>query len=62
MKQSEEKILDAINELRKDVNHAQQRLESRITKLEQWRWVLLGILIALSALVPNLPKLFTLMS
>ena len=62
MKQSEEKILDAINELRKDVNHEQQRLESRITKLEQWRWVLLGILIALSALVPNLPKLFTLMS
>ena len=46
MKQSEEKILNAINELRKDVNKEQQHLEDRITKLEQWRWILIGVLIA----------------
>ena len=62
MKQSEEKILNAINELRKDVNKAQQHLEDRITKLEQWRWILIGVLIAVSAVVPNMGKIVSMLS
>ena len=62
MKQSEEKILNAINELRKDVNKEQQHLEDRITKLEQWRWILIGVLIAVSAVVPNMGKIFSMLS
>ena len=54
MKTSEEKILDAINALRKDVNREQSHLEDRIAKLEQWRWILIGVLIAVSALAPNM--------
>ena len=56
MKDSEEKILNAINELRKDVNKEQQHLEDRITKLEQWRWILMGVLIAGTALFPNIGR------
>ena len=62
MKQSEEKILNAINELRKDVNKEQQHLEDRITKLEQWRWILIGVLIAVSAVVPNMGKIVSMLS
>ena len=57
MKLSEEKILNAINELRKDVNKEQQHLEDRIAKLEQWRWILIGILVAVSAVFPNISKI-----
>ena len=62
MKQSEEKILNAINELRKDVNKEQQHLEDRITKLEQWRWILIGVLNAVSAVVPNMGKIVSMLS
>ena len=62
MKDSEEKILQAINELRKDVNREQEHLEDRITKLEQWRWILIGVLIAVSAVVPNMGKIVSIIS
>jgi len=62
MKQSEEKILQAINELRKDVNREQEHLEDRITKLEQWRWILIGVLIAVSAVVPNMGKIVSMLA
>ena len=62
MKQSEEKILNAINELRKDVNKEQQHLEDRITKLEQWRWILIGLLIGISAVVPNMGKIVSMLA
>ena len=62
MKQSEEKILNAINELRKDVNKEQLHLEDRITILEQWRWILIGVLIAVSAVVPNMGKIVSMLS
>lgn len=62
MKDSEEKILNAINELRKDVNREQEHLEDRITKLEQWRWILIGVLIAVSAVVPNMGKLISMLA
>ena len=62
MKDSEEKILNAINELRKDVNREQEHLEDRITKLEQWRWILIGVLIAVSAVVPNMGKIMSMIA
>ena len=62
MKDSEAKILDAINELRKDVNKEQQHLEDRIAKLEQWRWILIGVLIAVSAVVPNMGRIVSMLA
>ena len=62
MKDSEEKILNAINELRKDVNREQEHLEDRITKLEQWRWILIGVLIAVSAVVPNMGRIVSMLA
>ena len=53
MKDSEDKILKAINELRKDVNREQQHLEERLHKLEQWRWVLIGLLVCLLYTSPS---------
>ena len=62
MKLSEEKILNAISELRKDVNKEQQHLEDRIAKLEQWRWILIGVLIAVSAVVPNMGRIVSMLA
>ena len=62
MKQSEDKILKAINELRKDVNREQEHLEDRIHKLEQWRWILIGLLLGISALVPNMGKIVSMLA
>lgn len=62
MKVSEEKILAAINELRKEINKDQQHLEERINKLEQWRWILMGVLVGLSLVVPNMSKIIAMLS
>ena len=62
LNKSEAKILEAINELRKDVNREQEHLEDRITKLEQWRWILIGVLIAVSAVVPNMGKIVSMLA
>lgn len=62
MKVSEEKILSAINELRKEINKEQQHLEDRINKLEQWRWILMGVLVGLSIVVPNMSKIIAMLS
>ena len=62
LNKSETKILEAINELRKDVNREQEHLEERISKLEQWRWILIGVLIAISAVVPNMGKIISMLA
>ena len=62
LKNSEDKILAAINDLRKDVNREQQHLEERITKLENYRWILIGVLIAVSAVVPNMGKIVSMLA
>tara|TARA_B100001996_G_scaffold368165_1_gene340424 strand:- start:41 stop:517 length:477 start_codon:yes stop_codon:yes gene_type:complete len=62
LKNSEDKILEAINALRRDVNREQEHLEDRISKLEQWRWILIGILVGVSALVPNMGKIISMLS
>lgn len=62
LKNSEDKILEAIAELRKDVNREQEHLESRISKLEQWRWILIGVLLAVTAVVPNMGKIVSVLA
>jgi hypothetical protein len=54
IKKTEDKILTAIEELRKEVNGDQRNLEKRIDKLEQWRWILIGALIAATIFFPQL--------
>ena len=56
-KESEDRIHSAINELRKEINKEQDHIEERIRKLEQWRWILIGILVAVSAVFPNISKI-----
>ena len=36
-------------------------MEDRIRKLEQWRWILIGILVAVSALFPNIGKIVSML-
>lgn len=62
LNKSEAKILEAINELRKDVNREQEHLEQRINKLEQWKWILMGVLVGLSFLVPNMSKIVSMLA
>tara|TARA_Y100000361_G_scaffold52202_1_gene45697 strand:+ start:787 stop:1248 length:462 start_codon:yes stop_codon:yes gene_type:complete len=57
IKESEDRIHSAINELRKEINKEQDHIEERIRKLEQWRWILIGILVAVSAVFPNISKI-----
>ena len=62
MKVSEEKILAAISELRKEINKEQQHLEDKINKLEQWRWILMGVLVGLSVVIPNMSKILSMLT
>jgi len=55
--QSEDKILKAVEALRIEINKEQDHMEERIRKLEQWRWILIGILVAVSAVFPNISKI-----
>ena len=61
MKQSEEKILEAINDLRKDISKEQQHLEERLGALEKWRWIIIGAIAAATVLIPNLGDLLSFM-
>ena len=61
LKDHNEKILLAIDKLRVHIDKEQAHLEKRIDQLERWKWVLLGALIAGSALFPNMGKLVTLL-
>lgn len=61
IKESEDRIHTAINELRKEINKEQDHIEERIRKLEQWRWILIGILVAVSALFPNIGKIVSML-
>ena len=61
IKQSEEKILTTIEALRLAINKEQDHMEERIRKLEQWRWILIGILVAVSAFFPNLGKIVSML-
>tara|TARA_B100000519_G_scaffold40977_1_gene31045 strand:- start:5051 stop:5512 length:462 start_codon:yes stop_codon:yes gene_type:complete len=58
---SEEKILNTIEALRQEINKEQDHMEERIRKLEQWRWILIGILVAVSALFPNIGKIVSML-
>ena len=58
---SEAKVLTEIKLLRTEVNKEQEHMEDRIRKLEQWRWILMGILIAGTALFPNIGRIVSML-
>lgn len=58
---SEAKVLNEIKLLRTEVNKEQEHMEDRIRKLEQWRWILMGILIAGTALFPNIGRIVSML-
>jgi chromosome segregation ATPase len=62
LKDHNEKILLAIEKLRSHIDKEQAHLEKRIDQLEKWKWVLLGALIAGSALFPNMGKIVSMLS
>ena len=57
MKGHTDKILETIEKLRNHIDKEQDHISERITRLEQWRWILMGILIAGTALFPNIGKI-----
>ena len=57
MKEHTDKILETIEKLRNHIDKEQDHISERITRLEQWRWILMGILIAGTALFPNIGKI-----
>ena len=61
IKDSEAKLLTAINNLRSEVNKEQDHIEERIRKLDQWRWILMGVLIAGTALFPNIGRIVSML-
>lgn len=61
IKESEAQILNTINALRVEINKEQDHIEERIRKLEQWRWILIGILVAVSAFFPNIGKIVSML-
>ena len=61
IKESEAQILQTINALRVEINKEQDHIEERIRKLEQWRWILIGILVAVSAFFPNIGKIVSML-
>tara|TARA_Y100000389_G_scaffold201169_1_gene243196 strand:- start:2658 stop:3128 length:471 start_codon:yes stop_codon:yes gene_type:complete len=41
-----DKVLEAIKDLKSHLGDKQSKLEDRLTALERWRWILLGIVLA----------------
>ena len=56
-----EKILLAIDKLRVHIDKEQAHFEKRLDQLEKWKWILMGVLIAGSALFPNMGKIIALL-
>lgn len=48
-----DKVLEAIKDLKSHLGDKQSKLEDRLTALERWRWILLGIVIAGGVLLGN---------
>jgi hypothetical protein len=49
-----DKVLDAIKDLKEHIGQRQTSLEDRISQLEKWRWIILGVLIAAGAVLPEI--------
>ena len=61
MKSHTDKILESIEKLRTHVDKENDHIQERITRLEQWRWILMGILIAGTALFPNIGRIVSML-
>ena len=61
MKSHTDKILESIEKLRTHVAKENAHIQERITRLEQWRWILMGILIAGTALFPNIGRIVSML-
>jgi len=48
-----DKVLEAIKDLKLHLGDKQSKLEDRLTALERWRWILLGIVIAGGVILGN---------
>jgi len=48
-----DKVLEAIKDLKSHLGDKQSKLEDRLTALERWRWILLGIVLAGGVLLGN---------
>ncbi len=49
-----EKVLHAIQDLKTHMLEKDSKLEERIETLERWRWIMVGILIAAGAFLPEI--------
>jgi predicted nucleic acid-binding Zn-ribbon protein len=49
-----EKVLNAIQDLKTHMLEKDNKLEERIETLERWRWIMVGILIAAGAFLPEI--------
>lgn len=54
MKDDIEKVLESIKDLKEHVVKSNDRLETRISALEKWRWIIFGAIIVVAALAPDL--------
>ena len=61
MKSHTDKLLESIEKLRTHVDKENDHIQERITRLEQWRWILMGILIAGTALFPNIGRIVSML-
>jgi chromosome segregation ATPase len=48
-----DKVLEAIKDLKSHLGDKQSKLEDRLTALERWRWILLGIVLAGGVILGN---------
>ena len=60
MKSHTDKILESIEKLRTHVDKENDHIQERITRLEQWRWILMGGALVLGMMAGNMEivKLF----
>lgn len=49
-----EKVLESIKDLKQHVVKSNDRLETRISALEKWRWIIFGAIIVVAALAPEI--------
>lgn len=54
MKDDIEKVLESIKDLKEHVVKSNDRLETRISALEKWRWIIFGAIVVAAALIPDL--------
>lgn len=49
-----EKVLESIKDLKQHVVKSNDRLETRISALEKWRWIIFGAIIVVATLAPEI--------